>query len=383
MARTDLHAPDSLKYQWRLHGLVVRSDWATGLDKSISYEIIDNYKKEFGNSRASLTYLQNATKADRKSVIASVRRLVEHGPFSVARHGAGTRATEYLLDFDVVADNPSSGVESTTSQNAPSSGVCTTTGSGVGTTTSAPSSGVCTTESVLHVPAYKDDVHVERNFDPAAPTAPLPSFPIGAEVAVPAEGFDSLWIAYGHRQKKAEAKAAYKKLHPDAEMQARLVVAATAWRMRWEEQGNPQAARYTLAKWLEREEFECDPPAGYKAKAPKARSSAANSNRPAAPARLAPAARLPSQSSRVVEVVASEVAAEGRATVLRLSLRREDGATETMSIDVESNDAAMQARGQRRLGELASAAGLDAIDDAVQLHGRRFTILADGEIRAA
>jgi hypothetical protein len=76
---TGKHAPDSLKYQWRLVGAVLRSDWATGLDKSIAFEIVDNYRSAFGDSRASLSYLQNATGADRKAVIASTRRIVEHG----------------------------------------------------------------------------------------------------------------------------------------------------------------------------------------------------------------------------------------------------------------------------------------------------------------
>lgn len=65
----DRHAPDSLKYQWRLYALVSRSTWATGLDKSIAYEIIDNYYPKFGNARASLRYLQQATCAERPNVM--------------------------------------------------------------------------------------------------------------------------------------------------------------------------------------------------------------------------------------------------------------------------------------------------------------------------
>ena len=68
------HAPDSLKYQWRLYGLVARAKWATSLDKAVAYEIVDNYYSKFGNSRASLTYLQAATGSDRKAIIASTRR---------------------------------------------------------------------------------------------------------------------------------------------------------------------------------------------------------------------------------------------------------------------------------------------------------------------
>jgi hypothetical protein len=96
------YAPDSLKYQWRLLGSVHRSDWATSLDKSVAFEVIDNYRKAHGNSRASLRYLEKATGATRPSVIASLRRLCENGPFSVALQGGGTRPTAYALHFDKV-----------------------------------------------------------------------------------------------------------------------------------------------------------------------------------------------------------------------------------------------------------------------------------------
>jgi len=113
---TTKHAPDSLKYQWRLYGVVARSAWATSLDKSIAYEIIENYRKEFGNSRTSLRFLETATGATRTNIIASLRRLMDLGPFSVHRQGAGVRPTEYLLHFEGFSgpahDTPSAQVSS-------------------------------------------------------------------------------------------------------------------------------------------------------------------------------------------------------------------------------------------------------------------------------
>jgi hypothetical protein len=127
MAHVNEHRLDSLKYQFRVLGLVTRSDWATSLDKSIAYEIIDNYIKpkrasdwEKGNSRASLRYLEEATGATRPNVIASTRRLIENGPFSVERKGSGTRETEYKIHFHLVHERPSGIAGNTTSNCAPS-----------------------------------------------------------------------------------------------------------------------------------------------------------------------------------------------------------------------------------------------------------------------
>ncbi len=93
-----------------------------------------------------------------------------------------------------------------------------------------------------------------------------------------------MWRGYDYRQKKKEAKAAYDKLAPDAELHARIMAAAIAWQQSWAAQGKQDAPRFTLAKWLEREEYECDPPTAYKPKELKAKPPAkvepANDNVP-------------------------------------------------------------------------------------------------------
>lgn len=274
------HAPDSLKYQWRVLGLVTRSKWATGLDKSIAFEIIDNYRKDHGNSRASLSYLVEATGADRKSVIASTRRLVENGPFSVGRTGAGTRPTEYNINFDLVQDKPSSGADTTTTATSSSGGVEPTTRGGVETTTSGSSSGADTTESVLPYAAYKADIQ-DRMIDPAPASPPLADG-LKATAAGGAEGgFEELYRVYGNRQKKAEAKAAYLKLDPSLELHEHMMDAARVWFASWAAQGKADAPRFTLAKWIEREEFDCDPPGQYKAKERKKAGILKNEETPA------------------------------------------------------------------------------------------------------
>jgi hypothetical protein len=95
-----------------------------------------------------------------------------------------------------------------------------------------------------------------------------------ATAAGPAQdGFEELWRAYGYRQKKADAKAAYWKLAPNSDFHKRLVEAARAWQASWAAQGKTDAPRFSLAKWIDREEFECDPPTAYKPKARKKASA--------------------------------------------------------------------------------------------------------------
>jgi hypothetical protein len=366
---TDKHAPDSLKYQWRILGAVLRSNWATGLDKSVAFEIVDNYRKDHRNSRASLSYLMRATGSDRKSVIASTRRIVENGPFIVARQGVGTRPTEYEIDFDSVQDKPSSGADTTTSMSGSSGGVEPTTGSGVEPTTSAPSSGADTTESVLPVAAYKAGIQ-DRMIDFAAPMAP-PLAGLSAATAEPAkEGFEELWKAYGHRQKKAEAKAAYTKLSPDGDLHVRLVRAATAWFTRWAEQNKPDAPRFTLAKWIEREEFECSPPAGYKAKSQAAAPAEV-------PAEEAPNFTIYPDRSTSGEIVRTEISTDedDGARMLEVWYRTVDGAEINQLIVYESADPTEQDVGQKEIRGLLEAVDLLELEDANELVGRKVDLM--------
>lgn len=377
---TDKHSPDSLKYQWRILGHVLRSGWATSLDKSIAFEIVDNYVKRHGNSRASLSYLVKATGADRKSVIASTRRLVEHGPFSVARQGVGTRPTEYVIHFDKVQDSSSSGADTTTSSERASSGVDTTTGGGVDTTTSASSSGADTTESVLHVAAYKAGVH-DRMIEPAPAAPPLSGGLSATDAGSAGGGFEELWKAYGHRQKKADAKAAYVKAAPDADQHARMVAAAKAWFAAWAAQGKAEAPRFTLGKWIEREEFECDPPTAYKPKERKAKPAEAEQKVVSLPEPVndtvadgMPYRRETLEIIRAYRDVDTEYDEGVTVEYLNLDfLRLEDGEDCCGdSFIIESSKKELQDQGQEKLRTFLDAAGLHQPDNAEELVGKTF-----------
>jgi hypothetical protein len=118
------------------------------------------------------------------------------------------------------------------------------------------------------------DGATERGNDCGTATPPPPPpypadggvSPQGATTTTTLTGFDELWDAYDCKKGKPEARRAYAKLAPDAALHAAMVKAARAWQTRWAEQNKPDAPRFTLAKWIEREEFECEPPTAYKAK---------------------------------------------------------------------------------------------------------------------
>src|SRR5260370_32366664 len=120
MASLSTTEPVLLK-QYKLLGAVIDAPWATGLDHKITRHVIDRYFAKFGNARASLRYLEQATGAKRNKIIPSLRRIIENGAISVIRQGIGTRPTEYDLNFDF-SNKPASGTPEGTSTRGPPEG---------------------------------------------------------------------------------------------------------------------------------------------------------------------------------------------------------------------------------------------------------------------
>ncbi|WP_394890997.1 hypothetical protein ACG873_06615 [Mesorhizobium sp. AaZ16] len=132
----------------------------------------------------------------------------------------------------------------------------------------------------------QDRVNGIDGIECAAPTAPLSAGLSPADAGTAQEAtkakdpFEQLWRAYDHKQKKKESRAAYTKLAPDADLHATMMESAIAWQASWSAQNKRDAPRYTLAKWIEREDYECSPPTAYKPKERKAKDRpAANDNR--------------------------------------------------------------------------------------------------------
>lgn len=251
----------------------------TKADIAVLAEIIQRYHGKFGNGWASHEHLGSMAGIHKTSVIRSKRNLERLGFITIVQAGRRGSATVYRPNFDLVAEKGSKDATETKGSYPATQ----THDFGIkDATLSAEYGSMDATPSYLPDRPTRAESQIDR--DDCAPATPPPTVGLVATAADGAQdGFEELWKAYSYPQRKSEARAAYIKAAPDAESHERMVAAARTWRERWAEQGKADAPRFTLAKWIEREEFECDPPAPYqqkerKAKATKPKASPANDN---------------------------------------------------------------------------------------------------------
>lgn len=237
--------------QFNLLKEVCTATWATSLDKGVSAIIIGRYYPKFGGARASLRFLEEGTGATRPNIIASTRRLVSHGAFSIKVEGKGTRPTEYTPNFGFSA----SGIAGDTS----ASGIAHDTSCGIAGDTSTGSSGIADdTKTYLHVPAYNAGIHEGRNEFEAAPTAP-PADGLGATAAETAsgDGFAEFWKAWPRKHGKKKAEAEWKKIEHDVDV---IIDVAREWAKHYAEHGVDKKWIPEPANWLKGERWDEDLP---------------------------------------------------------------------------------------------------------------------------
>ena len=214
---------DGLLAQHHLLLSIIHTEWATRLDHKVAAVIIERYFSKFGNARASLRYLADRTGATRPNVIASVRRLTDNGAFTVLREGAGTRPTEFGLNFHFSA----SGIAHDTS----ASGIADNTSCGIADDTSTASSGIAhDTKTSLTVTGLQAGLRDSENFE-AAPVAPPGSGLEGRPGAVPASGaegdFLSFWNAWPRKHGKKKAEAEWRRI--DGNLHDKVIATAAIW----------------------------------------------------------------------------------------------------------------------------------------------------------
>jgi hypothetical protein len=256
--------PGGLLDQWNLLGAIINADWSTRLDHKVAFHVIDNLRREHGNSRAALRYLEKATGALRPSIITSVRRLTEHGAISVARQGKGTRPTEYGLNFDFGTQNPS-GMAGNTS----TSGIVGNTSEVLRAIPLESPSGIAgDTESYLRSSLTSELTESRNQNTPAAIAPPDGLTPVAAHAAVaPKEetkkSFDEIWDAWIRHDKRPDAKDAYKAIAPSPALHQRILEAAKAWTETYAAIGTQRRYQRHLHTWLKGEGWLEDLPVAY------------------------------------------------------------------------------------------------------------------------
>lgn len=245
---------DGLLAQHHLLLSIIHTEWATRLDHKVAAVIIERYFSKFGNARASLRYLADRTGATRPNVIASVRRLTDNGAFTVLREGAGTRPTEFGLNFHFSA----SGIAHDTS----ASGIADNTSCGIADDTSTASSGIAhDTKTSLTVTGLQAGLRDSENFE-AAPVAPPGSGLEGRPGAVPASGaegdFLSFWNAWPRKHGKKKAEAEWRRI--DGNLHDKVIATAAIWAEHYIVHGVDKKWIPEPANWLKGERWDEDLP---------------------------------------------------------------------------------------------------------------------------
>ncbi len=394
--------------QYKLLGAVIDVPWSTNLDKKIAWHVIDNYYAKFGNARASLRYLEQATGSSRTNIIASLKRLTHHGALKVIRQGIGTRPTEYDLNFDFALKIPSGNVDITST----SGNVDITSRGNVDVTSKVPSGDVDVTESYLrNMPTGM--LTVSRNEGaPAVPTAPpvsgLEADPAATAVdpapkSEPAKSdlpkadrFEELWAVFPRKHQRAKAKAAYKTLAPDAELHNKLVDTATALAGHYQTNGTESKWWKHLHNWLADECYLEDLPEPYE-NPKEAAIARARENGPRKTSKPQPAGKATGLSPKTpigrhkVKIVGSEMPDDSGSPEQRFkfSYRIEDGDHEgkefSHTFKYLSNDETLQTEGQSFFADLRKATGVVDPQDTSDLHdcGLRAIVTSMGRIEYA
>lgn len=353
--------------QLQLVRLALRHSETTKADVAVLAEIVQRYHGAYGNAWISDDMLIEETGVSRPSINRARRKLVDNDFITVTAQGKKGRATVYLPHFHIV---PEKGIKSDTeikgimddTEYAPL---------GITDDTGTPLLGIKDdTPSYIQSPAYKAGRQdIDNDTAPASP--PLSSGLEADDAGRAIDGFDELYKAYGYRRNRAEAKAVYLKINPDPDLHAEMVVAATAWRERWAAQNKPDAPRYTLAKWLERECYLEDPPAGFAKQKPEAKTPEKSKRK-----KMNTGSK---DAPRRFIIQSADVQQDGNKKYLIMVLKDGDDWTEDFSMLIDAASGWQKEEGQKDLEQLCVACGVPNAQDTSELVGRTFLMNANDE----
>lgn len=363
-------APGSLLSQWWTVGRIIRDKRTSGRHVKAAWVIVDRFVKSYGNSRASLRYIERATGLGRAAVVRACRELVQWG-YVERRVGSGTRPSEYEPRWATTAR----GTQIDTTVPDVFCGVEMHTACGVEMDTSSHPSGVDShTESYLPSSAYS----------PADGISNVSASGPGADAPAEAGGFERIWRAYGKLGNKAASRRAFVAIpDPDVEHIASRAAA-------WAASAKPGQRRMPLEKWLEAERYdEADRSAKPKLTAPqnaameeageegevrKRRTDADDATESAERVRAISRSTIQINVPSETPLTVVDSAVDYRGGDTWLSLETDKGSVAVM---IEGVSPHLQEAGQEHLGRLTDACGMSKIKESGELHGCTFMIVAD------
>jgi hypothetical protein len=201
--------------------------------------VVEAFRRDFGNGRASISYIKRATRTDDKTIIKTCRELANWG--FVLRHVANGKVTEYVPASATTKPYPAStSGDFASSKNT--SGDFTGGTSGDFTGGVAETSPVFSRESYLPSPAYSPADGISKSVSASGPDAEAPS--------VAGLDFERIWRAYGRYGNKQASKRAFDTItDPDADHMAQRAAA-------WASSAKPGRRRMPLERWLDAEKFD-------------------------------------------------------------------------------------------------------------------------------
>jgi hypothetical protein len=203
--------------------------------------VVEAFRRDFGNGRASISYIKRATRMDDKTIIKTCRELADWG--FVLRYVATGKVTEYVPAWATTKPYPTSASgEFPSSENT--SGNSTGGTSGDFTVGLVETSPVFSRESYLQSPAYKpaDCIGTNEVSETGPGAVPAP--------AVSGSGFERCWRAYGKYGNKQASRKTFAAIeNPDVEL---IVQRAAAWFA----SAKPGQRRMPFEKWLAAEKYD-------------------------------------------------------------------------------------------------------------------------------
>jgi hypothetical protein len=338
---------DSLS-KWFMIGAILKDARTRDIHARIAWPILENYMQKYGNSTASVRYLEESTGLTKGSVANATQDLCEWDYFSRVL-GSGKRSTVYTPNWQSarVLWRPDARPEKL--------GVLQPQDTSVLPPPDATDASVQQPqdESLLRNPLTSG--LTERGT--AAPSAPHSASPVGPAAAVPAEEsgepFAELWTAYGFPKDIALARAAYERLAPGTELHAELVHKAGECRLFHET--NPDRWQKHLHNWLAEERYK---------------------ETPSMPKKKAPPKLTAKPGANVVTIEAAEVESgfseSDYRSVAKFTLRDSNGVALKHRIEALHTNA-----GAEDLDRLISAAGRVGARDTEVMIGARFILGKD------